>query len=337
MTAEVQMNSNQASDLAYWIPELWAKKVYEEAKAKFFWERFSGPEGSGMPFIVKTELLTEPGDTIHISQISNLTGSGVTGETRLRGNEEKLSLAEVQVLPDWYRHAVSDTVKASKQITQDFRMKAQKALSYWMAKKMDTTAWTAARTTASCGFEADTIAIVYGNDASSVDTIDSSDDFGVAEIRKAAALLESNNIAKVSVPGMPPGDGYYLCFIHPWQAYSLKADSEWISNHESAGERGATNPLFTGALGSIDGVIIHSTTQCTRSENANSPAVYTARAIMVGQEAMCRGLNEDIVWSEQIDDYDFEHGIGIRAAWQDKILSANAIVHIVTAAIAQAT
>jgi hypothetical protein len=84
MTAEVQMNSNQASDLTYWIPELWAKKVYEEAKAKHFWERFSGPEGSGMPFIVKTELLTNPGDTIHISQISNLTGIGMPFPIRLR-------------------------------------------------------------------------------------------------------------------------------------------------------------------------------------------------------------------------------------------------------------
>lgn len=136
---------------------------------------------------------------------------------------------------------------------------------------------------------------------------------------------------------MPAGEGYYLLFIHPWQAYSLKSDSEWIANHQSASPRGDTNPLFTGALGEVDGVIVHSTTQCTTADNANSPAIATARAVMVGQEAMCRGLNENIVWSEQIDDYEFEHGIGIRAAWQDKILSANAVVHIVSAAISQAT
>lgn len=335
MATEVTMNSNTASDLTLWIPELWSRKVYEEAKAKHFWQRFSGPEGSGMPFIIKTELLTNPGDTINISQLAHLTGAGVTGETRLRGNEEKLSLAQVQITPEWNRHAVSDTAKANKQIMHDFRMKASGALSYWMAGKFDTSAWTAARTLTSCGFEATTIDQIFANGAASLDALDAADTFGVAEIRKASAILESKNVQKVSVAGMPAGEGYYLLFINPWQAYSLKSDSEWISNHQSASERGATNPLFTGALGEVDGVIVHSTTQCTRVENANSPAIYTARAVMVGQEAICRGLNEDIVWSEQIDDYEFEHGIGIRAAWQDKVLSANAVVHIVSAAVAQ--
>lgn len=335
MANEVTMNSNTATDLALWIPEMWGRYVYEEARAKHFWERFSGPEGSGMPFIVKSELLTEPGDVIHVSQVSHLTGAGVTGETRLRGTEEKLSLAEITLTPEWNRHAVSDTAKASKQIMHDFRVKASAALSYWMAGKMDTSAWTAARTVVAAGFENVTIDQIFPGAITDIDSITASDDFGVAEIRKAAAVLESKNVMKVSIPGMPAGEGYYLLFINPWQAYTLKADSEWISNHQSASERGRDNPLFTGALGEIDGVIVHSTTQCTRVENANSPAVYTARAVMVGQEAIARGLNEDIVWSEQVDDYEFEHGIGIRAAWQDKVLSANAIVHIVTAAVAQ--
>ena len=335
MANEVTMNSNTVTDLTLWIPELWSRKVYEEAKARHFWQRFSGPEGSGMPFIVKTELLTNPGDVIHISQLAHLTGSGVTGETRLRGTEEKLSLAEVQVTPEWNRHAVSDTAKADKQIMHAFREKASMALSYWMASKFDTSAWTAIRNTSACGFENVAIDQVFGNDGTSLDGLDAADVMDVAAIRKGAAILESKNVSKVSVQGMPAGEGYYLLFINPWQAYDLKSDSEWISNHQSASERGATNPLFTGALGEVDGVIVHSTTQCTRVENANSPAINTARAVMVGQEAMCRGLNEDIVWSEQIDDYEFEHGIGIRAAWQDKVLSANACVQIVTAAVAQ--
>lgn len=335
MATEVTMNSNTATDLDLWRPELWSRKVYEQARAKHFWERFSGPEGSGMPFIIKTELLSQPGATINVSQVSHLTGTGVTGETRLRGNEEKLSLAEVTLSPEWNRHAVSDTAKASKQIMHSFREKASTALSYWMANKFDSSAWTAARTLTACGFENDTITQVFPGTVTTLDTLTATDTFGVAEIRKAAAILENANIAKVSVEGMPAGEGYYLLFINPWQAYALKADSEWIGNHQSASERGRDNPLFTGALGEIDGVIVHSTTQCTLVTNANSPTVTTARAVMVGQEAICRGLNEDITWSEQVDDYEFEHGIAIRAAWQDKVLSSAAVCHIVTAAIAQ--
>lgn len=329
------LNVNKVSDDVgtYWRPYLWSRKVYEEAKAKMYWQRFSGPEGSGMPFIVKEELLTKPGQLIYISQLANLTGAGVSGETTLRGNEEKLDVRQVSVTPEWYRHAVADTAKVDKQITQNFRNKSKVALSYWMAKKMDGSVWTAGRQTGSVGFESSTISVIYGNNATSVNTLDSADDFGVAEIRKAAAKLAANNIEKIRVSGMPAGEGYYLCFIHPYQAYALKGDSEWLANHQNASERGRDNPLFTGALGEVDGVIVHSTTQCTRTQNSNSPAIYTAAAIMVGQEALCRGLNEDIVWSEQIDDYDFEHGIGIRAAWDDDVLSANAIVQIQTACI----
>ena len=219
----------------------------------------------------------------------------------------------------------------------DFRMKAQTALAYWMAGQMDASAWTAVRNTSACGFEATTIDQVFANGAADLDSIDAADTFGVEEIRKGAAILESKNVNKVSVAGMPAGEGYYLLFIHPWQAYSLKADSEWIANHQSASERGRDNPLFTGALGEVDGVIVHQTTACSVAANANSPAVNCARAVMVGQEAICRGMNEDIVWSEQVDDYQFEHGIGIRAAWEDKVLSSNSIVHIVSAAVSQAS
>jgi len=327
------LNYTTATNLAYWRPQIWARKVYEEAKAKMFWDRFTGIEGSGMPIVLKSELLTQPGQTINISRVANLTGSGVEGESVLRGNEEKLSLAQVQCSPEWYRHAVADSGKAKKQITQDFRIKAKAGLSYWMAKKMDTSMWTCARLTTAQGFDAAAIEIVYGNDATTVDTIDSSDDMGMAEIRKAAAVLAGHDIEPIRIAGMPPGEGYYLMFIHPFQAWSLKKDSDWISNHQNASERGKDNPLFTGALGEVDGVIVHSTTQCTRVENSNSPAVYTARSIMVGQEALCRGLNEDISWNEQMDDYDFVEGIGVAAAWEDKVLASKALVQVVTSAI----
>jgi len=331
MTDVLHLNTNTASDLDYWRPFIWAKKVYEEAKTRMYWNRFSGPEGSGMPVIVKRDLITQPGQAIYISQLAHLTGSGRSGTQKLRGYEEKLTIRRVTCTPVWYRHAVSDDVIAEKQINQNFRSKAQPALSYWMAKKMDTSMWTAARVNTASGFESTVPSVLYGNDATSQFTIDSADDFGVAEIRKAAAVLEGNDIPRIRISGMPAGEGYYLCFIHPYQAYSLKNDSEWIDNMQEAYSRGRDNPLFTGALGEVDGVIVHSTTQAVREQNADSPAMYTSRAVIMGQEALCRGMNEEVVWTEQVEDYDFELGIGVRAAWHDLILSSKALVHVITA------
>lgn len=333
MATDTVMNVTQATDLDYLVPEIWAAKTYQEARAQMLWERYTGPEGSMMPVIRKTELLTNPGDAINIQQIRNLTGTGVTSTTRLKGNEEKLVDRQVVLNPDWYRHAVADTVRTSKRITDSFRGLAMNALSYWLAQKMDTSLWTAARATGSVGFEASTINNVFGGNATTADTLDSTDTFSVATIRKAATKLLALNATKIRTPDMPAGEGYFICFIHPYQAYSLKGDSEWINRYQYAGPKYPDNPLFTGALGEVDGVILLESTQCSTAWNANSPSIRYAQAVMLAAECLARGVEEDIVWSEQVDDYEFEHGIGIRAAWEDKVLSSEAIMHIFTAAI----
>lgn len=327
------LNITNQTDLAYWRPTIWSRKVYEEAKTKMRWERWTGPEGAGTVVVRKSELLTQPGQTINISQIAHLTGTGRTGSQKLKGNEERLSLRQVTLSPGWYRHAVASDVPAMKQINQAFRMKAQAGLSYWMAKKMDTSMWTAATTKNAAGFEATAIAEVFAGNATARDELDEADDFDVALIRKGAAILAGNDIGKISIPGLPGGEGFYVCFIHPFQAYSLKNDDEWKESHYYAHERGLDNPIFLGSLGIIDGVILFETTQCTRVANSASPAIQTSNAVMMGIEALARGLNEDIVWSEEIEDYEFDTGIGIRAAWEDKVLSSKAIVHLESASI----
>ena len=333
MTTDTVMNLTQASDLDYMVPEIWAARVYQEARAQMLWERYTGPEGSAMPVIRKVELLTNPGDTINIQQVRNLTKAGVTSTTRLKGQEEKLVDRQVVLTPDWFRHAVAATVRTDKRITEEFRGMAQNLLAYWMAKKMDDSLWAAARATGSVGFEATTINAIYGGDATTVDTLDASDTFSVAVIRKAATKLIALDATKIRTPDMPAGEGYFICFIHPYQAYSLKGDSEWVNRYQYAGPKYPDNPLFTGALGEVDGVILLESTQASTTWNANSPSIRTAQALMLAAECLARGQEESIVWSEQIDDYEFEHGIGIRAAWEDLVLSQEALIHIYTAAV----
>jgi len=328
MAALNDLNANTVTDLTKWIPTVWSRLVYLEAINKMLWQKYTGEEGSGMPVIVKRDLYQKPGDTIKISQLANLSGAGVSGESTLQGNEETLSLREITTSPEFYRHAVAETHKAEIQITQDFREKARVVLGRWMAKKMDDLMWTAATTTAATGFTASVITTVYGGDATAVNEIDSSDTFGVEEIRQAVNKLESNDIDKVGGE-----DGVYVILIHTHQKYNLIKDSEWLAAQREAGPRDMNNQLFTNILGHYGGAIIATTNACPRAQNANSPVVYYARAVALGAEALCRGLAEDIMWKEQITDYEFKRGIAVGAAWQDKVMNEKAIVHIVTAAV----
>jgi N4-gp56 family major capsid protein len=330
MAARLDINATGVADLPEWIEEVWSRLVYEEAFGKMLWSNFIGAEGSGQPVSMKSDLLTKKGDTIHISQVLNLTGDGVTDETTLEGQEENMDAREITMSPTWYRHAVAQTSLVARQINQDFRMKAQKLLSRWMTTKMDNSLWTVANAGVAAGLESAIPQVLYGGSGvSDEDSLVAADTFNVALVEKAVAYLENNNIDPVVINGVPR----YICLLHPFQAYNLKQDSDWIAAHKDALDRGINNPIFTLSLGSYHGVQFFSTTQCTREQNSGGSGAYIAKAVIMGAEAFARAMGENLYWEEQTTDYRGKNGIAIIAAWEDKILSANALCRLITSAV----
>lgn len=61
-------------------------------------------------------------------------------------------------------------------------------------------------------------------------------------IKQVAALLKKNNAPKI--------DGSYVCIIHPFVAYDLMSDPEWID----ANKYTTSENIFNGELGKIGGV-----------------------------------------------------------------------------------
>jgi N4-gp56 family major capsid protein len=85
-------------------------------------------------------------------------------------------------------------------------------------------------------------------------------------------------------------------FVHPWQVADLRtaASSVWVASQQTAGERGSTNPLFSGALGVWDGVILHehpfvptATAAQAFSVGGTAANAQAFRSILVGQSAAC--------------------------------------------------
>jgi hypothetical protein len=119
------------------IPEVWAKLVLRDMKRSGFWGRFAGAEASGMPIIQKSDLLNNPGDTIHIQITGALTGAGVTDETVLAGAEEGLASTEMVTIPTYYRHGVLSKRRAQKKSILDLRGEARLRLAEWGEQKLD--------------------------------------------------------------------------------------------------------------------------------------------------------------------------------------------------------
>ncbi len=295
------MATTSKTDVSRAIPTVYGRRILNEARKTAFLTRFEGLEGSGMPIIVKEELTKEPGDTIRITTVKNLTGAGVSGDTALEGAEEALVIDDVEVSITQYRHAVRYNKTARQQSILAMAEKSVDALSYWTAQKLDSLGFTELVNSPDN--------VIYGGDATSLNTIDSTDKLTTTVISKAKAKAEELLMRPVKVAGELP---FYVMVIHPYQAYDLKvSDTTWQQAQREALPRSPDHPLFTGALGMWDGVILYAHPNVSRAANANSPAVNCGKAVLLSAECMAHayGQHPDLVL--KTFDYDNQFGTAI--------------------------
>ena len=81
------------------------------------------------------------------------------------------------------------------------------------------------------------------------DTLDATCQLTVKVVQKVVAKLKAQNAPKIN--------GKYVAIIHPYVAYSLMRDPEWIDAHKYA----AAENLFSGEIGEIAGVRCVGTTE----------------------------------------------------------------------------
>ena len=102
-----EMNVTGIADIDAAIPEFWAEGIIEDGNRESFWGQLQGKEGARQPMVEKTGPLNEAGDELKFNTIAQLMGRGVTGESVLKGQEEKLTIGTFSVSADVVRHAVA--------------------------------------------------------------------------------------------------------------------------------------------------------------------------------------------------------------------------------------
>ncbi|MBR3745430.1 MAG: N4-gp56 family major capsid protein [Selenomonadaceae bacterium] len=128
-----------------------------------------------------------------------------------------------------------------------------------------------------------------------------SDTFSTALIGRAKriALADENTMVK---PVMIDGLETYIMVIDQWQARDLKQDQTWIEAQQYANVRGSENPIFSGALGVYDGVVLH---QCNRilRTNTGSSGTKVGHALFLGRQAAVFAVGNNPTWFEKEFDY----------------------------------
>lgn len=306
----------------------WSKRLAREALKATWIGKFIGESDDSL-IQEKTELKKDAGDAVTITLRMQLTGDGVQGDNTLEGNEEALTTYTDKVIVDQLRHAVRSKGKMSEQrIPWKHRKEAKDGLTDWWAGRLDTAFFNQI-----CGYTPVVDTRYTGNQAVLAPTnfarqnaqatdqaISSSDPFTIATLDKAVET------AKLQTPVIRPiminGEAKYVAFIHTKQVTSLRGSAatlgSWADIQKAALQGGSIskNPIYTGALGEYNGVILHESTRVTQGVHSSTGAAITSvrRAVLCGAQtaAICFGQGqgfEEWDWNEELFDYGNQLGV----------------------------
>lgn len=269
--------------------QLWDKDLYSDMMAELLFSQ-KGMIGTGTDNIiqVKDDLTKKKGDRITFGIGYKLSGDGVAGDNELEGNEEAKNTYSDVVLIDQIRNAERlqgelDSQKAA----YDTRAEAKKDGKVWIAEFIEKQIFmklggVSTTTLTDVGGSIYSARAAWSNTADAVPTAheaagtgsrylcadsDGLDSLAATNVLTTSLITKARVKAETSVVGRPRvrkirinGERYYVMFIHPWQAADLKTNSSdvWAQAQREAQVRGDKNPIFTGALGIWDGVILHS-------------------------------------------------------------------------------
>jgi|SRR4051812_6783431 len=323
--------------------KLWSRKLFQEALKQCWMSKFIGNDSSSL--IQKLEDTSKgPGDRITQGLRMQLTGTGVSGDGTLEGNEEALSTYSDNLLIDQLRHAVRSDGKMSEQrIPFKIREEARMGLQDWWADRIDTalinqiTGNTGVSDTRYTGSNA-TIApssgnIIYGDGQTTEATVASHSASAIMNLKYIDYAVAQ---AKTNTPAIRPlmvnGEEKFVMFLHPFTVTDMRTSTttgQWLDIQKAAIQGGqiSKSPIYTGALGEYNGVVLHESSRIPRTTNSatysatNLEGVY--RNVFCGAQAAMIGFGQNnsenkMTWVEELFDYSNQLGVSAGLIWGAK-------------------
>jgi len=274
-----------------------------------WWNKFMNNTESS---IIMTDLREEKptGATIQVSFRGEIEGDGVFGNqdfSQNRGKQVELTQAIDYSLFGQSMKSRNQKIE-SKAVANNFRAKAHHDLPKWVAKRMDKIITAKLSENASNIIACSSATGVYAlNNTSS---ISSGDRLSVQAIREAKKRAKNGIDGDGNAhPEIEPAfskaitrEGsiadyvdYYVLIVGQYGASQLKSDPEWIEIQKFSASRGKDNPLFTGAMGEIDGVIVFERSNWS----ATKPGILTSDI----KEFKISSDGEELIIASGFDNY----------------------------------
>ena len=307
---------------------------------------------------LRNEMKKEKGDRVTFGLRTKLTGAGRTEGQTLEGNEESLTTYSDSLLLNELSHAVrvkGENTIDNKRILFNTRQEAKNGLKDWFAERMaigfflHVCGYTGASYTHR-GLTVDGALAVYnlGNTITAPTTsrkifaaagsgesnttdqaLESDDVFDLRLIDYAKELARTSSVPLR--PVMIEGAEHFVCYLHPYQVVDLRTSTDtgqWMDFSKTAYTGlGKNNPIFTGALGMYNGVVLRESENVTPGANSSTLATISTvrRAVFLGAQAAMMGMGTNFnppsrgapgsafKWVEETFDYQRELGVSAQS------------------------
>jgi N4-gp56 family major capsid protein len=309
--------------------KLWSKKMAVEALKQTWVYKFLGRDANSVIQVFDDTSKSE-GDRIRIPLRRLLVGAGVLGDATLEGNEERLNYYSDDIFINQLRHAVREGGKFTRQLVPfDIRENARQSLQDWFADRIDTwffnqicanTFQTDVRYTGmQSAIAADSQHIVFPAGTTTTGSLSNSATM-LFTLTLIDVCVEKAKTLEVPIrPIMMNGEEKYVMFLHPSQVTDMRtttATGQWLDITKAALQGGniTKNPIYTGALGEYNGVILHASPRVPLAISATVQVASTRVAAFCGAQACAmafgRGTSpEKFDWVEDFFDYDNQFGV----------------------------
>jgi N4-gp56 family major capsid protein len=277
-----------------------------------------------------------------ITLVADLVGDGVAGDRTLEGNEEQGASYEQLIRLDMIRHAMRHEGRmADQKSIINFREVARSNLAYWLADRIDQMAFLtmagisytkkpdgSTRTGSdlpNLEFAADVTAPTSArrlrwdatagtlSSGAAITDVDSDDYPSYKMLVNLRAYLKSRYVR--GIKGDAGEDDVYRVFMTPEGVARLKQDPDIIANVRSGMTRGKDNPLFSGSVLNVDGMVIYEhrhvpNTSGTGATKFGAGATINGQYMIVaGAQALAYADIGPAQWEEKEFDYQNQPGI----------------------------
>lgn len=306
--------------------KLWSKDLARAERETLELAALMGTDENSI-IQIKTETAKGKGDKVTFGLRARLTQAGIGSSDTAEGNGEGLTTYSDAVVIEELGGNVgvkSENTIDAQRVPFDLRRQAKDGLSEWWADRKSASffnqvcGYTPQSDTKYTGLNSVTAPAgtgrhLWAGTATTDQGLTSNDVFTLDLIDQAVEAASVGN--QMVRPIIIKGQKKYVCYLHPYQVTSLRTNSatgQWLDIQKAAlsGGEQTKNPIYTGALGEYNGVILRKSQDVTQGVNSSSGAAISTvrRAVLLGAQAavVAYGMNNQngrYRWNEELFDH----------------------------------